>query len=991
MEKKIIFILGILFSVFACKIYAQNTLITSEDFESGTYITTLNDTGIAANTGSNKWIINNSYSGNGLYPNTISQDSTVGGLITHPNSQYLHIYDSVSAANNGVSNAIYNPQNASDRFTVVKQFCTLGFSGVTVAYYYLCKGDSTNAYGQTYYSINNGAWTPFPGAVYRNTNKWKYTELIDPVFDNKSNVRIGFRWTNNSTNSNIKTSFAIDDIRVVGNFDVNMVGITIDSLKQVPVCQNFNFLAYFSLSNPLCGSGFYQIELSNASGNFNNPTSLGIYQLNNLNIHPVLSLNIPASTPPGVCYKIRITRIDVTPNVVSMVSNCFEVLHCGNTVTTLEPVMLSNPLDTICVGSVIDIPFFSTGVFVNNTYVAQLSDSAGNFPPNPNVLGTFPNSNTYDPALGSLPGNVSGLLSPLFHPIPPGCNYYIRVISINPSAIGSVYGPFCIRNCDILTNDHQDIKACITTTTGYDTTCTIQVHQYDSNAVYNPGNEFKLQLLSSMTFSVVNTGGLGSIEATGDTIMPVSIPDLNGLMALGLMPGLYYARIIATNSSNMWNSLGTLIRVVIGAPEDVPLGVYAYNPTNFTGFIPVGDSTICLGSAIYFTMLPYNSNSSYVWTLNNQTNWSTDQYTGVLFNQTGNFYMSVVETNYGCVGPGSDTAKITVIGPPSVTVSGPNQVCVGDTATFNGILQNNTYYHWSTSNNGQIIDTLNNITNIYFPNTGSVPVYLHAVNSCGVANGTKNIMVRPLPTVDAGNDTTICPGIPFTLSTPAGSNYNYYWMVNDSTFATTQETFVIPDQTTTYTIKVTSFGALACKGQDSITISLKAPGSSSYTDSTICEGDLIRLDPGSGINYVWNTGFEGQILEVNQPGTYVVVYNESAGICSSKDTFNIQTKYCEEPLPDSLFVPNVFTVNGDGLNDKFRIFNTNYQSLEVVIYNRWGQKVGYWNGIDGGWDGTHIDSGKNCPDGVYFYVGNAQSKNNIPPKEIHGTVTLIRK
>ena len=993
MKKLLPILIVVLLSSISLQLSAQNTLIASEDFEGSTYITTLNDTGLASNTGQNKWIVNNAYLGGSGYPNTISQDSTYGGLITFPNGKYLHIHDSVKAATNSIANANYNTQTPSDRFAVVKDFCTLGFTNVTIAYYYMCMGDTNNAFGKVYYSVNNGAWTAYPGATYKNTYKWKYTELIDTIFNNKNSVRIGYRWTNNNTTTTNRASFAIDDIRVVGNFDITTVGITMGNLINVPVCQNFNLIAFFTLANSLCGNGFYQVELSNAAGNFNNPTSLGIYQLNNIAINQALSLTIPANTPPGVCYKIRITRIDVTPNVVSTISVCFEVLSCPNTVTTLAPIMVSNPSDTICVGSVIDVPFFSTGVFTNNTYVAQLSDSAGNFPPNPNVLGTFPNSQTYDPAQGSLPGTVSGLLNPLFHPIPPGCNYYIRVISINPSAIGSVYGPFCIRNCDILTNNQQDIKACITTTTGYDTTATIEIHQFDSVAVYDPTNLFQLQLLSSMTFGIVNTGGLGTIAATVDTLMNVSIPNLNGLGALGLQPGLYYARIVASASSNMWNNLGTLVRVIIGAPQDIPITVNSYDPSNFTGYMSVGDSTICLGQAIYFTVFPsFNSASDYAWTLNTDANWSSDPSTGVLFNQTGTFYMSVVETNFGCVGPGSDTAKVTVLGTPSVAIVGPTQVCVGDTATFHGLLQNNTYFHWNTSANGSIIDTLNNYTNVYFPNTGSVPVYLSAVNACGTANGTRNVIVRPLPTVDAGNDTIVCPGVNFELSTPSGTGYNYSWNLNgDSLIGSTQTITIAPTQNTYYVINVSSFAALACKEQDTIYVTVKAPGAFASSDTSICEGETIQLNPGSGNNFTWNNGFTGQIFETNQAGEYVVQFYTAPGICASTDTFRVQTIVCVEPLPDSLFIPNVFTINGDGLNDRFTIFNTNYKSLEVIIYNRWGQKVGYWNAVDGGWDGNQFNTGAPCPDGVYFYIGVAQSNNDKEPEKLHGTVTLIRQ
>ena len=97
--------------------------------------------------------------------------------------------------------------------------------------------------------------------------------------------------------------------------------------------------------------------------------------------------------------------------------------------------------------------FFSTGVYLpGNVYTAQLSDSTGSFD-SPYTIGTFTSSATYDPALGSMPGMVSGIV-PV---VPPGCSYFIRVVSSAPEVTGSVYGPLCIQECDIETNDITDI------------------------------------------------------------------------------------------------------------------------------------------------------------------------------------------------------------------------------------------------------------------------------------------------------------------------------------------------------------------------------------------------------------------------------------------------------------------------------------------------------------------------------------------------------
>jgi gliding motility-associated-like protein len=89
----------------------------------------------------------------------------------------------------------------------------------------------------------------------------------------------------------------------------------------------------------------------------------------------------------------------------------------------------------------------------------------------------------------------------------------------------------------------------------------------------------------------------------------------------------------------------------------------------------------------------------------------------------------------------------------------------------------------------------------------------------------------------------------------------------------------------------------------------------------------------------------------------------------------------------SLVIPNSFTPNGDGFNDLFTIKSTSIQSLRAVIFNRWGQQVIEWSGVNNSWDGTI--NGRNSPEGVYFYIITAK---DLLGNEIvkQGDVTLIR-
>jgi len=971
-------------------IYSQSTLIYSEDFENGPGSFLLNtNEDITTNSGSNKWIINNQYTGQPLYPNTTDQSNTTGGLINFaPFSNYLHIHDSVALASQNIGNANFNPQNASDRMVRTNSFCTLGMNNVIYAFYYLYQGNTGTSL-QLYYSANNGPWTIAPGGNLNATNTWRYTEVTSPAFYNLTSLRFAYKWTNTSTALAPTISAGIDAIRLVGTIDPEEfpVDISITSISPNPVCRKNNVLMFFNISAPLCGQGFYQAQLSNQFGSFVNAVNLGIYQVNNTVLNNAFFLTIPGNTVPGDCYRIRIVRGDINPVIISDTSDCLQIIDCPNTITTLEPIVLSNEMDTICVGSVIDIPFFSTGVYTNNTYVAQLSDSTGLFPPNPNVIGSSVDSETYDPALGSDPGSVGGLLVPQNQPIPPGCDYYIRIVGISPFTVGTVYGPFCIRNCDIETNNKQDLQFCIDDINGADTTITFEIDVFEQGVVYGDSNQFDLQVLDSQTFAVVNTGVIGSVSATTSGTMQITIPNLPGLGAIGMIPGMYYVRVVSSDPSQPWNNLGTLIRLTIGAPFPGPLTIQTYdvNVGLSTLMDFPGDSLVCFNEGIFFTFRPFNPTSSYSWTLNNQQDWATDRYIGILFNAGGNYTLSVTETNFGCVGPGSNVANISVLGPPNVSIQGPILACEGSTRTYSVPLEESTFYSWSAIG-ANVLDTLNNQVTIGFPTPGTATISINALNICGEISNTRQVIVRALPEVNAGNDTLICVGQEVILSTPTGTGYNFFWSeLGESVFNNSQTIGVTPDSTITYEIRVTSSGTLACERRDTITVEVGYPQLIEPKDTLICQGDEVVLKSELiGDSYFWNTGNSDQAIFAQDSGWYYVyIYNDTL-ICPTIDSIMLKIEPCYIPFE----VPNVFTPNGDGINDTFIAKTTfDYEEFFIEIYNRWGRIVYESNNPFFEWDGG-TKNGDFCPAGVYFFI--AKHKHFENSDEQKGTITLIR-
>lgn len=82
----------------------------------------------------------------------------------------------------------------------------------------------------------------------------------------------------------------------------------------------------------------------------------------------------------------------------------------------------------------------------------------------------------------------------------------------------------------------------------------------------------------------------------------------------------------------------------------------------------------------------------------------------------------------------------------------------------------------------------------------------------------------------------------------------------------------------------------------------------------------------------------------------------------------------ENCIEEELFIPNVFSPNGDGVNDLFTIEGLQ-QGDEVSIYNRWGTKVYEFVNLNDGWDGR-ITAGEKCSEGIYYYYIKRKSTEN---------------
>ena len=233
----------------------------------------------------------------------------------------------------------------------------------------------------------------------------------------------------------------------------------------------------------------------------------------------------------------------------------------------------------------------------------------------------------------------------------------------------------------------------------------------------------------------------------------------------------------------------------------------------------------------------------------------------------------------------------------------------------------------------------------------------------------------------------------------ATSGYNFNWQLSGSSFSTN---YYVEDLAAgnNYTVTVTdangcvvseSTGLLtepvdfiAAVGTDYID-PLNSPATVIFTDNT------ISSDP---YNFTWNWADGNTEFYSNGTSTfnldftdkfgmndiYVSIENELTG-CIDSVGFKIEV----QGIPE---INNVFTPNGDNVNDFFSFSEYAMKEITVEIFNRWGQIVYSWNTPAYAWDGRDYD-GRNLAEGVYYYVLSSQGLDGELYSE-KGSITLLR-
>lgn len=234
----------------------------------------------------------------------------------------------------------------------------------------------------------------------------------------------------------------------------------------------------------------------------------------------------------------------------------------------------------------------------------------------------------------------------------------------------------------------------------------------------------------------------------------------------------------------------------------------------------------------------------------------------------------------------------------------------------------------------------------------------------------------------------------FTASgAPAGSTY--VWTTPLGTTITSgngTSTITVDWGTTGGPIIVMDTNSVGCFSDPvSCIVNVSTPPTAAFdTASSGFTYSFSDLSTGGATTWLWDFGDgssstsqnPSHLYTSNGPQTVCLTAGNSNG-CTDSVCFVIDVDVFE-----FINIPNVFTPDGDGVNDQFYINSSGFKEFGIEIYNRWGLKVFEAGSATIKWDGRST-AGVELSDGTYYYILTAVSVTN-KDYSTKGFINLMR-
>jgi len=312
----------------------------------------------------------------------------------------------------------------------------------------------------------------------------------------------------------------------------------------------------------------------------------------------------------------------------------------------------------------------------------------------------------------------------------------------------------------------------------------------------------------------------------------------------------------------------------------------------------------------------------------------------------------------------------------ALTVNATPGICIGQSATLAATVTGNNIsdYYWS-----------NNLVNSTGPFTVSptttTTYSVTVVNVCGATTGSfATIIVHPMPQITIPPQTAVScdkATLQFSDANSANSGSTYVWNFGDgysSVQANSSHTYT---QTGTYIVMVTVTSPYGCSSsaQTNCVVEVLPSPDADFTSDPPLETTIINpsfrfFDQSTNANHWhWDFGDDHYSSEQNPMHTYaekgiytvkLVTLNAIGCIDSIIKTVEVQPQF-------TFYIPNTFTPNGDNANETFSGKGEEITEYEMLIFDRWGNKIFQTNDLNFGWDGRANGGTEIAQEDVYVY------------------------
>ncbi len=421
------------------------------------------------------------------------------------------------------------------------------------------------------------------------------------------------------------------------------------------------------------------------------------------------------------------------------------------------------------------------------------------------------------------------------------------------------------------------------------------------------------------------------------------------------------------NATLLANGLYTLTVSAQACADAVATTMVTIKPTPYA--IISTNSPVCTNQTLQLNATNSLNGTLYTWSGPNSFSSSLQNSTIINPSTSASGSYTLTTSLNGCTS--SANVSVLVKATPSAQIAASFPACrFSNTQLTNNNTVANTVYSW-TGPNGYS-SSQQNITINNFGDNNIGKYYLVATSNGCIATDSMVASLKESPVIDFPPITPICQeenGFQISATETTGISGGIGLFTGNGTNASG---FFNPsvagagDHIIRYSFNASN-GCSAFKEQ--IITVYPTPVVDAGPNKVMLQGGGVKLDasvtgipasikwsPANGLD---NPGILQPLARPNANQTYLLEVQTTDG-CYAADTVFVK-------VLGNIKIPNVFTPNGDGINDKWNIDGLPaFSTAELFIYNRYGQEIFRSTGYAKSWDGTF--KGKPVPVGTYYYL-----------------------